>query len=171
LTTCTISAWVYPVSVSNWQRIFDFGTGTTNYMFLTPSAGGYIRFAIRTPAINEQIINSTTVLSVGAWSHVAVVLNGTTGTLYVNGTAIGTNTAMTLTPSSLGSTTQNWIGRSQFSADPYLNGIVDDFRIYGGALTATQVAALAAGTTMNVAKARIDDGFQDLALVYRWTRR
>src|SRR5207244_698868 len=42
-----------------------------------------------------------------------------------------------------GSTAQNWIGRSQYGADPFLNGLVDDFRIYNGALSAAQVAALA----------------------------
>ncbi len=50
---------------------------------------------------------------------------------------------MTLRPSDLGATTQNWIGRSQYS-DPYLNGRVDDFRLYAGALSATEIAALAA---------------------------
>ena len=49
---------------------------------------------------------------------------------------------MTLKPSNMGSTTQNWIGRSQFN-DPYLNGRVDDFRIYNKALTASEIAALA----------------------------
>ena len=29
----------------------------------------------------------------------------------------------------MGATTQNWIGRSQYP-DPYLDGRVDDFRIY-----------------------------------------
>jgi hypothetical protein len=29
------------------------------------------------------------------------------------------------------------------SADPYLNGLVDDFRIYTRALTASEIAALA----------------------------
>jgi hypothetical protein len=99
---------------------------------------------------------------------VAVVLNGSTGTLYVNGTAVGTNTAMTLTPSSLGNTTQNWIGRSQFAADPYLNGIVDDFRIYGGALTAAQITTLATKTGNAVAKRQNTDEHQSLALLYRW---
>jgi hypothetical protein len=74
---------------------------------------------------------------------VAVTLSGSTGTLYVNGAAVGTNNAMTLSPYSLGSTTQNYIGKSQFSADPYLNGIVDDFRIYGTALTAAEITELA----------------------------
>ena len=42
-------------------------------------------------------------------------------------------------PSDLGVTTQNCIGRSQFSTDPYLNGRVDDFRIYNSALSASQI--------------------------------
>ena len=41
----TFGAWVYWTGGSNWQRIFDLGTGTGNYMFLTPSAGGALRFA------------------------------------------------------------------------------------------------------------------------------
>ncbi len=144
LTTCTISAWVNLNSTSNWQRIFDFGTGTTNYLFLSPrnGANGRVRFAIRTPSVAEQIIDGAATLPTGGWQHVAVVLNGSTGTLYVNGAQVGQNTAMTLNPSSLGATTNNYLGKSQFN-DPYLNGAVDDFQIIAQALTAQQVAALA----------------------------
>ncbi len=74
-----------------------------------------------------------------------MTLSGTTGTLYVNGTAVGTNTNMTLNPSALGDTTQDWIGRSQYPGDPYLAATVNDFQIYNSALTAAQVAALAGG--------------------------
>ncbi|HSB02319.1 MAG TPA: LamG-like jellyroll fold domain-containing protein [Anaerolineales bacterium] len=42
----------------------------------------------------------------------------------------------------LGSTTQNWIGRSEYSSDPYLNGAIDEFRIYSRALSAAEVLAL-----------------------------
>jgi hypothetical protein len=62
----------------------------------------------------------------------------------VDGVQVGQNTAMTIKPSDMGATTQNWIGRSQYSSDPYLNGYVDDFRIYTRALTASEIAALAA---------------------------
>ena len=44
-----------------------------------------------------------------------------------------------------GADVNNWLGRSQYPSDPYFNGKVDDFRIYNGAMTAAQVAALAAG--------------------------
>jgi hypothetical protein len=39
-------------------------------------------------------------------------------------------------------TTQNWLGRSQFAADPYLNGQLDNFRIYDPALSAAEAHTL-----------------------------
>ncbi len=147
LTTCTLTSWVYLNSVTAWTRVFDFGTGTTNYMFLTPKNGSpnKVRFAIRTASTSEQVIDSTSAITAAGWHHVAVTLNGATGTLYVDGAQAGQNTAMTLNPSSLGSTTLNYLGKSQFSADPYLNGKVDDFHIYGTVLTAAQISSLYAG--------------------------
>jgi hypothetical protein len=143
----TVSAWVNPAQNTAWSRVFDFGTGTNDYMFLTLSAGGGpLRYAITTGGnTEEQQINTTTNLPLNTWSLVTVTLSGTTGTLYVDGQPVGTNTDMTLNPSSLGVTNQNWIGHSQFPADPYLDGTVDDFNIYSRALSAAEVAALASG--------------------------
>jgi hypothetical protein len=143
----TISAWVNPSQNTAWSRVFDFGTGTNNYMFLTLSAGGGpVRFAIATSGNGaEQQLNDTGNLPLNAWSLVTVTLSGTTGTLYVNGQPVATNTNMTLNPAALGNTNQNWIGRSQFPADPYLNATVDDFNIYSRALSAAEVATLASG--------------------------
>lgn len=141
----TIAAWVKASSLTNWARIFDFGTGTSSYMFLTPDAGGTnkLRFAITTSGgSGEQQLNGPA-LAVNTWTHIAVTLSGSTGTLYVNGAAVATNTNMTLTPGNLGSTMQNYLGKSQFSADPAFNGLIDDFRLYGVALSASQVAELA----------------------------
>ncbi|MGO4548347.1 DUF5695 domain-containing protein [Paenibacillus sp. 2TAB23] len=143
----TIATWVKIDTLSDWGRIFDFGTGTSNYMFLAPQVGGSgMRFSITTGGNgSEQQLNAP-VLPTGVWKHVAVTLSGTTGRLYVDGVQVASNTAMTLKPSSLGSTTQNYIGKSQFS-DPYLDGAVDDFRIYSRALSVTELAALFNGTT------------------------
>jgi hypothetical protein len=161
LTNFTISAWVNPSQDTAWSRVFDFGTGTGTYMFLTLNAGGGpLRFAITDSGPGgEQQINGPGQLPLNTWSHVAVTLSGSTGTLYVNGTAVGTNTSMTLNPSALGNTTQNWIGRSQYPGDPYLAAAVDDFQIYDSALTAAQVAALAGGQqgAGNVASYRFDE--------------
>jgi O-glycosyl hydrolase len=146
LNDFTLAAWVKLDSISTWSRIFDFGTGTTVNMFLTPratSTTGPVRFAITTSGNGgEQQISGTTALATGSWQHVAVTLSGNTGTLYLNGVVVGTNTNMTLHPSSLGATTQNYLGDSQYSNDPALLGRVDDFRIVGRALSAAEIQQL-----------------------------
>ena len=146
LTNCTITTWVFLNASSAWQRIFDFGSGTGAFMFLTPEAGagGPLWFAITTNGPNAaQEINGPTGLSAGVWHHVAVTISGGVGILYQDGIAVGTNNSMTLYPALLGSTTANTIGQSQFAADPHFTGNVDDFRIYASALSAQQVASLA----------------------------
>ena len=146
LSDFTVSAWVNPASNDTWARVFDFGTGTTVNMFMTINGGGAgLRFAITTGGGGaEQQLTGGGQLPLNTWSHVAVTLSGTTGTLYLNGAPVATNPNMTLHPSSLGNTNQNWIGRSQYP-DPFLNAIVDDVNIYDLALSAAAVAALAGG--------------------------
>jgi alpha-L-arabinofuranosidase len=143
LTDFSITAWVNVHSLVTWERIFDFGTGSSAYMFLTPDSGsGNLRFAITANGYSaEQRISGPAALPADGWHHVAVTDARGVGVLYLDGVPVGTNSALTLTPASLGITTQNWIGRSQFSPDPYLPGAVDDFRIYRGALSPGEVAS------------------------------
>jgi hypothetical protein len=145
VTDCTIAAWVFWNGSNLQQRIFDFGKDRSCYMFLTPNgSGNVLRFTI-TPTgstTGEQTIASTAALPIGVWTHVAVTLSGATGTLYVNGVAVGTNSAMRPDQFRTIYTSQNWIGRSQWPADPYFNGLIDEFRIYNGVLTQAQIAAL-----------------------------
>ena len=146
ISDCTIACWVKLSSNATWSRIFDFGTGTATNMFLTPQGGaGKIRYAIRYSGSAEQQIDGTAALPTGSWRHVALTWTANTGRLYVNGVQVGQNTSMTLNPSTLGYTNRNYIGRSQY-ADPYLSGLVDDFRIYGRALSASEITQLYNGT-------------------------
>jgi len=78
------------------------------------------------------------------WIHVVVTKEGNIGKLYVNGELVGSNPNMTLSPADLGTTTQNWIGRSQFSTDPNFVGSIDEFRIYNRALSQQAIKELAA---------------------------
>ncbi len=143
----TIAAWVSWNGGSAWQRIFDFGNDTSRYMYLTPSSGGgRLRFSISiTGNSNHQLLETTSPLATGQWVHLAVTLNGNTGTLYVNGAPVATNSSMTLNPSDF-NPLYNYIGNSQWM-DPYFNGSIDDFRIYNYALSGPQVAAIAQGNT------------------------
>jgi hypothetical protein len=145
VTSVTITVWVNVRTDHTWQRIFDFGSGTSAYMFLSPHAGGsnVARFAITTSGSgNEQRLDAPALLPVGAWTHVAIVLGAGGGSLYINGASVATNASLILRPSDLGATTQDWLGRSQFAADPAFDGEIDDLRIYASALTAGQVTTI-----------------------------
>jgi hypothetical protein len=74
---------------------------------------------------------------------VALTLNTNQGILYLDGVAVGTNTSRTLNPAILGLTTNNYLGKSQWS-DPYFNGLFDEFRIYNAGLSSAEIAATAA---------------------------
>ena len=145
LSDFTIAAWVKADKVDNWSRLFDFGSGTGRYMFLTPrGSNGLPRFAVSTVyGYNEQGVDGNAPFPTGRWTHIAVTLRDRTATLYIDGQPAGSNEKIDFPPYRLGNTTQNWIGRSQFERDPYLQGNVADFRIYHGALSANEMVALA----------------------------
>ncbi|MFD1179431.1 DUF5695 domain-containing protein [Paenibacillus puldeungensis] len=145
LSDFTFAAWVKTEANADWARIFDFGTGTDKYMYLTADAAGTsgLQFGVTTGGNgSEQRISVNTPLASGEWKHVAVTKSGQTGILYVDGAEVARSTGLTLSPSDLGVTTQNWIGRSQFAGDAYLKGAIDDFRIYSRALSAAEISSL-----------------------------
>lgn len=136
----TWAGWVYWDGGANWQRIFDFGRDTSRYMFLTPSSGsGTLRFAIRNGG-SEQIVQSSSALPAGQWSHVGVTLAGGTARIYVNGTQVAAG-AITITPAQLGADL-NYLGRSQFPSDPLFAGRLDEVLITDYALSAAQITNL-----------------------------
>lgn len=145
LSDFTISAWVNPGATTQWTRVFDFGTGEAVNMFLTVNAGAGPRFAITNGGNgSEQQINPSpnSQLPLNQWTHIAITKSGNTGTMYLDGVAVGTNPSVTLGPSSLGNTNQNWIGRSQYAADQLLNAAVDEFQIYDRGLSQAEIQAL-----------------------------
>ena len=137
----TLTAWVNWAGGGAWQRIFDFGNNTDQYLFLTPSSGdGTLRFAIKNGG-SEQMVE-TSQLATGQWVHVAVALTGNVATLYVNGAPADTSNAVTINPGDF-DPVHNYIGDSQWTADPFFAGQIDDFRIYNYALSAIAIARLA----------------------------
>ncbi len=148
-TDFTFAAWVYWDGSGQWQRIFDFGANDQRYMLLTPRSGGNtLRFAISVESYSNEQIMETTQLATGSWRHLAVTIKDNTGKLFVSGSPVATNTSMTLNPSDL-KTLRNYLGRSQFTPDPYFNGRLDEVIIADYAMTDTQIANLAADTPDN----------------------
>ncbi len=142
LNDFTAAAWVKMDALSNWMRVFDFGTGTSNYMFLTVQAnvsGGLstIRYGIKNTTA-EQSVGYGYAFPLNTWTHLAVTQSGSTVSLYINGELVTSNSAITLKPSDLGNTNQNYIGKSQWN-DPLLKGSVDEFKIYNRALSAFEI--------------------------------
>ncbi|MDP4270415.1 MAG: LamG-like jellyroll fold domain-containing protein [Bacteroidota bacterium] len=154
LSSFTFSTWVKMTALKNATRFFDWGTGadgTNNFLAFIPSYNGddqYMALRFR-PASGTAInVASTEKCPVGTWAHIAVTYswNGSsgTGTIYLNGKAVGTASGITFNPSTfLGSTANNYFGYSRWSTDTNgFNGTFDDIRIYNRALTASDVSAL-----------------------------
>jgi hypothetical protein len=145
VSEATVATWVNINAQVDWQRVWDFGKDGNVYMFLTPTSGDtkMPRFGININGNGQEIgIDSRVALPVGEWHHVAVVLGPSGGTLYIDGLQVGENASITLRPADLGNTPNNFIGRSQVATDPYLNGSIDEFRIYNRALSPGEVQAL-----------------------------
>ena len=163
----TFSAWVKWDGGAAWQRILDFGASTTAYFYLTPSsASGKLRFAIANGGA-EQALEAPAALPVNQWCHVAVSLDGAKGVLYLDGAPVASG-AITIRPWEL--LARNlYLGRSQFAADPYFSGAIDDFRIHGRALGGGEIAQLAGvrvGGTRTVAYWNFEEGAANTYVPY-----
>jgi alpha-L-arabinofuranosidase len=155
-TGITVSTWVYLKKGLNvWERIFDFGKGSTGpYLFLTRNMRGTCF------AGDDLVADAGRTYSSGEWIHVAMSVRGTKGgtlssagpVLYVNGevvadglisqTSSGTYAKLrnwfgTFTDQS--NYSNNYIGRSQHELDEDFNGSLSDFRVYKAGLTQDEV--------------------------------
>ncbi|TYP79842.1 LamG-like jellyroll fold domain-containing protein [Paenibacillus methanolicus] len=142
----TVAAWVNADTLGAWSRVFDFGTSNTNYMFLSlRDHEGNSRFGVRPDGSGESTLIGPAFPNSKSWQHVAAVIDGNTYTLYMNGIQVASVSNVQVDPSELGPTNRNYLGKSQFSADPYFDGRIDDFRIYGRALSETELVGIATG--------------------------
>jgi hypothetical protein len=151
-TDLTVSARVrWDGTGGAWQRVFDLGTDTTRYLFLTPSNGdGRLRTALTTSGGGGEAQNSGYgPLRAGDWVTLTVTLDTEADrlTTYLDGVAVGTARSTVAAGDLLSSAAQSagYLGRS-FYPDPLLDGAIDDFRLYQSALDAEQVAQLAGET-------------------------
>lgn len=152
-TDMTVALWVNVTTSQNWQRVLDVGinanlsqnsqTGTKYFNIVPKNDGSNMLFSITTNGYGSEQTLSTTNANTGTWTHVAVVLAaGNGGKLYVNGSQVTSNNGLSLRASDLGAIDYAFIGRSQFSSDPYFDGSVDEFRVYNRALSASEVQQL-----------------------------
>ena len=140
----TFAAWVKGSSTTAWQRIFDFGNGEDEYLFLTPTNGSAMRFEIKKGGVTQGL-NATTTLGTGTWKYVAVTIGANEVAIYINGTKNASSSSITLRPSDI-APAMSYLGRSQFDADPAFKGLMSDVRLYNYALSADEVKSISSET-------------------------
>ena len=146
----SVAMWVkWNTSTTQWQRIFDFGNDEDHYLFLTPNSGtSKMRFAIKNGG-DEQILDCPSKLSSYLWKHVVVTIGKDKTAIYVDGTEVASTTGITIKPSDI-RPVLNYLGRSQYTADPNISANYDDVRIFNYALSADEVKAVKDGTYTNI---------------------
>src|SRR4051812_11361823 len=147
-TDLTVSERVkWAGSTTAWQRLFDLGSDTGHYLFATPYSGNAtLRTAITAGgAGGEAQVNGSAPLPGDAWKTVTVTLDTAAHkvTMYLDGAAVDT-ASTSVTPAQLlgDASFSGYVGRS-FYPDPLLKGAVDDFSVYGVALSPAEVAEIA----------------------------
>ncbi|MGC3976951.1 MAG: hypothetical protein QM751_01140 [Paludibacteraceae bacterium] len=140
----------------NGNFLWSFSNATD----ILTNAKGYLIYSLKNNAATispsnwnaEQTVRLGEAGMKGGWHNITYTQAGTTGTLYVDGTALATGEISqlpfnTLYKSALLGTEYNWIGRSCYAGDVYLRkAMVHDFRLYSVALTPEQIES----TELNV---------------------
>lgn len=136
LDALTLSTWVK--FGTSMVRLFDFGTGTTNFMMCKPGSANLRYKMTCAKGVLDKTFPCT--INQNEWTHIAISQSADSLSMYVNGEWIGTieNTAK-VTPKDLGGTDKNYLGRSMWASDAYSDVTYDDLKIYDKVLTAEEV--------------------------------
>ena len=134
----TVCLWMYWTggSAGAGQRIFDFGTDGDNCLYLTPSDGSHMRFAICKGG-EEQTLLASKFPSL-KMKHVALTIASDSVTLYIDGERVAATADINLRPSDI-RPVLGYIGRSQQGSHPLLKAYIDDLRFYNYALTSAEI--------------------------------
>jgi hypothetical protein len=142
----TFEAWVKWDGGPIWQRVFNFGNGTSNYVGYTPKApnGNPMFFLI--DGGNDLNLYGTSPLPTNTWVHIAITCEegpGTsnTYTYYENGVQVSnaiSNISITEVNRFFGEQ-DTWLGRSQYPQDPYFDGKIDEVRIWDESRTVSEI--------------------------------
>jgi len=149
----TAAAWVKLNAVTGYQTVLSIDAGQVSGFYLQLNGGtgkfAFNRLASDSVSAASTVASATAAPSTGAWYHLAGVYNSTAHTLalYVNG-VLQQSVAFTPVWQATGNTA---IGRGRFNSGnvDFVNGTIDDARLYASALTQAQIQTLVnlGGTT------------------------
>lgn len=126
----TVTAWIYPRSLGTDLK--SILSKDTNYEFHLNSAGQLYWWW----GGGAQSLTTTVSVPLNQWTHVAVTYESGMQRIYLNGVmrASGTTTGTLAT-----NTLPFQIGQDQGLADRFWNGLIDEVKVYGAALSQAQV--------------------------------
>jgi len=125
----TIELWVRPGATGRQGFVaLENAAGTIVPWELGINNGNTFRVLVQTSS-GQYIVDGTTSVSTNTWYHVAAVRNGSTVTLYVNGTSEGTP-ANVSTNALVSETSPIYVGTYNYGFP--LTGYIDDLRITKG---------------------------------------
>ncbi|MFB6343695.1 LamG-like jellyroll fold domain-containing protein [Saccharicrinis sp. FJH62] len=158
----SISFWIYTEVDQLNEHVIDFANTTDHIIFLSPrdhASSGGPRFTVHSGDDGWPAVGRTEVMNTYQWYHLTVTIDGNVGKLYLNGQIGNTNNNMATTPATMNQTpTELWIARSHWGGDPYLQGMLSDFRIYNRALTEDEVLALGSDPELVTQQSALDLG-------------
>lgn len=143
-SSVTLECWASFGVNGSWARVFD--TGNINgalggqYFFYSPHSGsGGQRFELSTSTTTTFDIPGTLD---NRTVHIVCVCDPANSymAVYTNG-VLEAQLASSLPALTGVANAWSFIGRSMFSSDAYLNGTIDELRLYDGRLTPQQIAA------------------------------
>jgi hypothetical protein len=142
----TVAFWFKTKTTQSGARFFEFSgkTGDGNNFLQTPYNGPYNGLMVFTETAG--VFKNPMTFTDNVWYHSAWTLTyaaskskTSTWKYYVNGELKQTYTDGYYVPTVLNN---NWIGKSNWSGDPYYNGAIDDFRLYDKVLTESEIKSL-----------------------------
>lgn len=149
----TIELWATHLGIQNWSRIFDFGNGTGNYIFMSWTQGTNLatdRAEVKSSTVNTQGNNTMQPYTLGQEFHISMVItpyagaNGLTLVQWYKMDAAGATlkSGSFSTPWTLAQLQQSnmWLGHSQWPNND-ANASYNEVRIWNGALSQGQLAA------------------------------
>jgi arabinan endo-1,5-alpha-L-arabinosidase len=135
----SIALWLNPAATTQFTTAF-FGWATdSSWISLVPRGPGGQQHTMLWSGTQWFDGTFNTAIPTGAWSHLVMVVNNGTLSLYLNGTLVNTMTGFpdVFTPAAA---TQFALGVN-FWDTPY-NGLVDELKLYDEAIAQENVAAL-----------------------------
>lgn len=138
----SFSAWVKYKKFQNWSRVFDFGVKFKNndiYLTNGKSQSNSFHLTVRAKDINGLYLEN--VLDSNTWYHLAFSLDSQGYlTAYSQGKIIAPKKWIISAKKMMRK--NQFLGKSQSKNDAYLNGILDDLRIYDRAINESEIKSL-----------------------------